>query len=1371
MIRLFVWGIIVFFTLTSFRSPNWRYEKIGNSDGLSNSAVTSVYFDSKGYIWFGTWDGLNRYDGTRIRVFKPDIFQKGSISNNIIRRILEDKSRNLWVVTENGLNLYNPEKELFTSFFVDQHSSEYRENRFHTALDPDSVIWCSKYDYGVTRYDPVKKQFSAPLRIENQPAMLKKTVGFAFSTDGFLWCLTNDSTLYGIKDRDVVKRINLGGKNIDPEKNWFFKFKGQLFVLIALKKGGLLRLNLCNGATSKIQGGNKDFHVTTLSESPHSHDLWGGTDGGRVFRIEIDGKDVCFLGDQLSVLAGKQIKIWTVTETRPDLLWIGTDGDGVYKYIMKGNYFVSVGKGDPSLGMINHNIVRAIHEDRDGNLWVGTRGNGLNFLPASGGTTRIFDTRNGLSNNAVLSLGEDSSGNIWIGVDGPGIDMYEPSTGEIFHFPDDFKNKPVLNFGSVYAICNDSFGDLWIGTSGYGLYRFSVRKDRNNNYILRDYRCYRNRPGQKNGLFSNIVYSIMEGSPNVLWIGTRGGGLYRLNTVTDEFEAFLSSQGNPNCLNNNDVLSLWKSENKQELWIGTSGGLNKMNLATSPYQFSHYTEHEGLPNNTVHAILGDKKGNIWVSTNKGLAKLNDQNGEVRYFYSSDGLQSNEYTDGASCLGKHSGLFFFGGVNGFDLFDPDRVRDSDYFPRLAITGFTLFNHGHGTSGLLSENIDMVDSLSLKYNQNFFRFDFTSLNYHSSGKCRYAYKLENFNSDFLFADKNNSAMFTNVPPGEYTFTVRWTNEDGVWNKSPYHIRISVLPPFWRTSLAYALYAVILLVVLVFIAFSVRHRVRVRQKMTEERMEIRKTKEMNQYKFQFFTNIAHEFRTPLTLIMAPAAQLMDLKGEDHRIAPYVKSIYNNSVRLLHLIQELIDFRKVETGNLRLNVRNGNFTCFVRALVDAFRQYAANKKIDLRFFHADSGICGWFDNKVMEKVFLNLISNALKYTPEGGTVSVRLSQEENFISVSVEDTGVGIPDEYQEKIFDRFFQQHGAFAKGRGIAVDSAGVGLSLTKSLVDLHKGTIRLKSSAGEGSCFTVTFPAAEENYSEKEKHDDMLIDETRIQDKASEEFMDVETITYGTDEKEAGLSGKNRDTVLVVDDNEQLRNLIFDILHHDYDVLNASNGLEALHEVEVHEVSVVVTDIIMPDMDGLELCRHIKDNIHTCHIPVILLTAKGELEQRIEGIESGADSYIPKPFDPRHLRVRIRKLIENKNKIRRAFRSGMMDMKGAMSGFSNRDTLLLDDLYGFIDKNIDNEELDANELAGHLNMSKTQLYRKIKALTGFTPHGLIKNYRLKKAVELLRTSSLTVSEIIYETGFKNRTYFYRSFKEMYGTSPMDYVKKG
>ncbi|MCD6347890.1 MAG: response regulator, partial [Bacteroidales bacterium] len=1053
-----------------------------------------------------------------------------------------------------------------------------------------------------------------------------------------------------------------------------------------------------------------------------------------------------------------------------DLLWVGTDGNGVYRYITKGNYFSHTNKGPRESRLLGHNIVRSVLKDRYGNLWVGTRGDGLNLIPPGKGPRISYNINSGLSNNAVLALKLDHHDNLWIGVDGEGIDMLEYSTGRFFHFPEDFVNTEILEFGSVYAICIDVYGSIWLGTSGFGVVNLVVRRNYSGEYVLEKFKQIRFDPNGE-GLRSDIVYSIVEERPNVLWLGTRGGGLHRLNTMNNSFEIFTLSDNIKSGPINDDVLSLCLNGD-QELWIGTSGGLSVLDLSYKPYQFKHYTERDGMPNNTVHGIMVDKAGAIWISTNNGLGRLNTTAGTFMNFNKTDGLLNIEFADGAVFNDTVTNSLYFGGFDGLDWFNPVEITVSDRFPPLFLSDFHLNNKlitpGDST-GILKKSLNSTDQIELRYDQNFFSFSFTSLNYKNPQKCEFAYYLEGFDADWNYVGNLRLASFTNVPPGYYTLKVKATNEDLVYGDEIKAISILIHRPYWNTLVAYLIYFILLgLIGTLIVRFLIR-RVHENNQAKIEKLEYLKAKEINQYKLQFFTNIAHEFRTPLTLIMAPAAILEQQLGEKEQLGQYARSIYQNAHRLHRLISELIEFRKVETENMKLSVGKYELVQYIFKLSKAFEYYAKHHDLTLRFLPSNQLIEAWVDLEKFEKILLNLVSNAFKFTPAGGIVEIELSEKDEHIVLLVRDTGIGIPTDSLEKIFERFYYQKSKLKRSE-LSQESSGVGLSLTKSLVELHKGTISARNLPSGGSEFCVKIPNRKEDFGQELVDEILKSSIEKITMKVEEEFHITQVITTA-DEKINPKNDQRHYSLLVVDDNYEVCNLIESLLVEKYIIFKAYDGNMALDILANKPINLVISDVIMPRLDGLELTSLIKSDINTSHIPVILLTARGELDDRIEGLEVGADSYIPKPFNPRHLMIRIEKLLANIEHFRNLFSEYDTPKPSSelLARLGSGDQKLLTQLIEYIEDHMHDSNLNADHLSDHIAMSKTQLYRKIKALTDLTPHGLIKYLRLKKAAKELKLGEKNVSEVFYETGFNNRSYFYRSFKEAFGVSPGSYCK--
>jgi signal transduction histidine kinase/ligand-binding sensor domain-containing protein/DNA-binding response OmpR family regulator len=1352
----------------------WLSKNINNEDGLSNSAVTRIFMDSKGYVWFGTWDGLNMYDGNEIVVYKPDILKKGSISNNIIRDILEDGRGNMWILTGEGINLLNSNDMSFVSYFSDTKNLPVKELNLKTCQGPDSSIFLSVYGFGLSYYDYSKKDF---IQLKLPSLTLsdeKEIIGLCSDADRTFYLLTEKGRLYAYNGKEEYYNkyhTDLSQYNdLLFEKHWFIEVNNSDYLAIALKEGGLLLYNLITHETVRLLDGRQQVAVTTVNNSVDSGFFWIGTDGGSIYKVDFKKKPgVEKMDSYFPDILSDQVKIWTIEQTSEDLLWVGTDGSGIFRYITKGKPFYNIRKGDKQSGSISHNIVRAIIKDKTGNLWIGTRGDGLNMIPYKGADTKYFNTENGLSNNAVIALNIDRKNNLWIGIDDEGIDMLEISSGRFFHFPEDFINADDISFGSVYSICIDVYGTIWLGTSGFGVISFDISKNRDGRYVVDNYHQLSSKSGE-NSLRSDIVYSIVEERPNVLWIGTRGGGLYRLNSLNYAVDIFGEAVNNINGLSNDDILSLCMGKDAQ-LWIGTSGGLNRLNLSYRPYQFENFTEYNGLPNNTIHSILEDEQGNIWLSSNKGLSKFLPSEGSFINFNKSDGLQSNEYVDGAAYNDTANNLLYFGGLEGLDWFDPQQIKPSDNFPPIVFTEFRLYNEPvlpGDTTLILTKKLDETEKLELKYNQNFFSLSFTTLNYFNAQKCEFEYYLEGFDHAWINNYKERTASFTNVPPGTYTFRVKATNEEGIFGDEIREIPVIIHPPVWNTWLAYFIYTVLLGLLIVGIVRYYRARAREKRQIEIEKINRQKKDEINHYKLQFFTNIAHEFRTPLTLILAPAVSLMNSIDKDKRLGIYARSIYQNANRLQRLIQELIEFRKVETGHLKLEVQKYELVKYVSELVKAFEQFAQQNEVSLSFDYTKPEIESWVDIKVVEKILFNLISNAIKYTPKGGSVEVRLEMQEKKILFVVKDTGIGIPENLREKIFDRFFYLTSTIPQEH-LAIEGTGVGLSLTKSLIELHKGSIIVSDREGGGSIFKVFLPSGKEVYEKYIINDSIVVQSDRMVRKISEEFPipHDHSLDVSFDILE---NKKKKFTILIVDDNPKICHLISGLLVDEYNLFTAHNGAEALAILEVELIDLVISDVIMPNMSGLELCSSIKTDINTSHIPVILLTAKGELEQRIEGIEAGADSYIPKPFHPRHLMVRIEKLIEAREHFRQKFKDYNPEPQSELlKGLSSKDRKFISNIIDYIESNLEDTMLNADSLSKNQAMSKTQLYRKIKVLTDLTPHGLIKHIRLKKVAFILKQGNKTVTEVFYETGFNNRTYFYRSFREAYGLTPGEYIK--
>ena len=676
--------------------------------------------------------------------------------------------------------------------------------------------------------------------------------------------------------------------------------------------------------------------------------------------------------------------------------------------------FYSISEGHPESGQLSHSIIRSVFEDNTGKLYIGTRGGGLNIIDPFNGKTTVLNSKNGLSNDAVLSINKDHDNNIWVGLDGEGIDMIEAGTGKIFHFPRDFENKNELLFSSVYSVCVDAFNDIWLGTSGYGVIHMKVFKTGNGKYRLKEYdQLSHPREATTNSIKSNIVYTIVEEKPNLLWFGTRGGGIYRYNALTKEIEEHIQANANEkNSLSNNDVLSM-HIDKQEQLWIGSSGGLDRLFLQTKPYRIEHFTQHEGLPNNTIHGILEDAIANIWLSTNRGLVMYDRGKNAFKNFDTNDGLKNNEFADGAAFQSANSMKLFFGGIDGLDIVYPHKLHTQNYFPRLTLTEFQVRNvqvTPGDDSHILTRNIDLTDTLILKYDQNFISLFFTTLDYWNKQKSEYGYFLENFDKGWNYIGQQQSVTLTNIPPGHYKLNINYTNENGDWGVAPKIITIIVTPPFWKTTYAYAFYLLLALALQAGIVLYIRWRTRAKKAMAINKFKAQQLKELNDYKLQFFTNIAHEFRTPLTLILGPVASLLHTNtnaGEQKQL----KTIYSNSLRLQKLIDELIQFRKIESGKESLAIAVVDLIPFTQEIIESFKQHASDREVHLEFYPEPDTLTAYVDHKKIEKILINLISNAIKYNSKGGMVSVTLKESQGKAFFAIRDEGIGIAEENKTK------------------------------------------------------------------------------------------------------------------------------------------------------------------------------------------------------------------------------------------------------------------------------------------------------------------------------------------------------------------------
>ncbi len=994
---------------------------------------------------------------------------------------------------------------------------------------------------------------------------------------------------------------------------------------------------------------------------------------------------------------------------------------------------------------------------------------------------------------SISSICMDNNGDVWVGSDV--VYKWKRKTGEFISFettsdrPDDFGNT------MAWSIVKDNTGVLWFA-SAQGLFSYDVQKEKSRHYSFNPerqdglpqkevYGLYIDNKGSlwivtdnyfsrltdpERGIFENHKFNLMTSNNAILrpsvnqdreglfWIGS-DLGLISFNSRSGKFNQYVNDPNIPGSLNNNYLKSICPDpENPAKyLWVGTSGGgLNRFDKEAGT--FISYTKKDGLPNNVIYGILSDSKGRLWMSTNHGLSVFTPRTGRFRNFDVLDGLQSNEFNTGAFYK-SGNGEMFFGGIKGLNYFYPQDVKDNDFIPDIVITSCEILN-GSGPAAdqsSLNYSLEPLASITLPFEKNNIRFGFAALSYSAPEKNRYMYKLENFNENWIDAGTKHSASYTNLPPGHYVFMVKGSNNDGVWNEKGALINLIILPPWFRTWWAYFIYALLFVSALFFLRYNELNRIKLKNQLKLEKIESDSLRQLDQLKTRFFANISHEFRTPLTLILGQVDSVLSSDiGTKAKSKLHIAN--RNARRLLTLINQLLDISKIEAGSMQLKSEPHNIVSFLKSLFYSFESLADTKQITLKFECSLVNIPVIFEPDKMEKVFYNLFSNAFKFTPPGGTITVKAGISGSSAEISIKDTGSGIPSDRSGRIFDRFYQLDNSSTREH----EGTGIGLALTKELIELHKGKIEVKSKAGEGAEFIVILPLG--NLNHKIIFDAVprrgMLDETSP---SSPSETNDESLVKGGNGRV-----NNGEIILIVEDNTDVRNYITEQLENEFVIIDAANGETGIAKACSIIPDLIITDVMMPKMDGYRFSMEIRKDERTSHIPIIMLTAKAGLDDKIEGLETGIDAYLTKPFSTRELRVRVKNLIRQRNELRKRFSTATIIRPSEVSAVS-ADQVFLQKTIQIVEKNFDDEQFGVEWLSSEVGMSISQLNRKLKALIDQPAGQLIRSLRLQRAADLIKQNSGTIAEICYQVGFNDQSYFSRAFKKQFGCSPSDYKK--
>jgi len=1366
--RYFYIALIFLLSRSTTGQAQYNYQQLDNSYGLSNSCINGIYQDSDNLIWFATWDGLNYYDGNNIHVFnyeKSDL-NKNSISSNVIYQVTEDKKRNIWIGTVEGLSKFNKNTGDFSNYLYSHKKA--LSNGYTIAINGKGDVYAARVSSSqLLRYDEKTDAFiNVPVKFA--PGLM--LVKILFDENNNLWLQLSNGRLeaYQPAPGGFVK---LNGYTPADNVDNVFYCRHQVFY--STKSDELYSIG-SNYAQQKVLVLPHEVREISFFKN---HYLFAWSSKG-IGEYDTAFKPADVLSTQIPVL--QNVRVTSVMSNSDNLLWIGTDGNGVIKITTKENYFGLVKQ--QANGQAFHIPVRAFSEIDD-ELWIGTKGNGIITLKnwdkdnVSFSDIKAFHTNVDLLDNCVYSIEKGKDGLVYIGSDAAGVTLYNLKTKHFIKWADIKGTQAYPYFGSVHCILYDRDSSVWLGLNDNGLIHFKLAMDKNGSpwiQYLNQYKYDNNDPESNKGPGNNVIYSLANGNGNRLWIGCRYGGLTLFDKGTKKFRT-LKAFSYDGSLSNNDILSLYL-DHKNRLWVGTSFGLNWINepdagTNTNP-QFKKLYVDNGLPNNTIHAINEDNSGNIWISTNKGLAKVNPSTLKIVQYKESDGLQSDEFSDNAVWKNA-AGMLFFGGIYGFNYFLPEHIHINNEQPRLLLTDLQFAGKNAGERGLivLTKNGAVSHQhFDLKPNENYFELNIEPVTYTDAQKCQYAYKLENDDKGWHYMENHDKIIYNQLPPGNYTLRIKWSNGEGAWTPGIAAFSVTVKQYFWLTSEAFILYALILAGAgYLYFRYKKKQFV-MSQELKMEHALREKDENLHQEQLNFFTNIAHELQTPLTLILGSLERYLfknKLDDKKQQGGNFLSIIKQEASRLHYLVQQLLEFRKAEAGYLGNHFSYINVSALFTNIAGLFTALVDEKQLDFSW-QIEPDIYLWTDKDKVEKIVFNLLSNAFKHIEDKQYIifSANADKLSGKLEIVVANSGCKLTDTDTERLFDRFF-----VIDGKHNNKSSTGIGLAFTHQIVNLLNGNIAAKC-ADNWIEFKVLLPldfVPEQktpvgDYNEKGESASYFVSSMTTGNEG------ISLSPIADNNKKSLIKSfeqEHKKSILLVEDDQLIRYLLKDILHDNYIIYEAGTGIEAMDVIKRSSPDLIISDIMMPDMNGLELCNIIKNTTETCHIPFVILSARTAIEHKTEGYSCGADAYIPKPFQTEHLLVRVQKLLEYREKIHRVFSpDNNIISTNLTTDLDENDKNFIKKVTRVIEENMD-EELDGEFLEKALNMSKIQLYRKIKTFSDMTPTELIRHIRLQKASALLKSTDLTVSEIFYRTGFNNKTYFFREFKKMFNCSPNDY----
>ncbi|MEO6231500.1 MAG: two-component regulator propeller domain-containing protein [Ferruginibacter sp.] len=1363
--------LIVFRPHLSGQQKQINFTSLTTEDGLSSNTVNAILKDKFGIVWFGTEDGLDRFDGIRFSIYRHKPGDSTSLQANEILSLYEDLDGNLWVGTSGGsVSRYDRKNDCFIHLPATSSPGTIRNNVIRSVCrDNSGHLWIAHFG-GVDIFDINTGNISRFSTFSKNPAYEINSSGMCLFKDSRnqMWIGTTHSLYrYNLNTAVLYEFVH---SDENPSS-----LSGFIINAITEDKMGNIWVGT-NGGLSKLRPGSDDFinfrhsdqNATTLSGNEvnavavNGEKLWIGTTEGLDIMNTRTGEMEKFSLDprNLHSLTARSVK--SIYIDKQGIYWIGTTGGGVDKYDKNLNLFNYVKSDVFDDQGLSSPIVSAFAEAENGKVFVGTFGKGLSLFDPDSKLFKHFTIlsrrKNAGDGLLVLTLQMTRKKQLLVGTFGDGLFVVDPKSGKYSQLLQG-DGAEDLNSNQIYSLTQLRNGNILVGTNGDGI-----------NVLNEDLKVIkRYTPFPKAAIdvtlpVNGYIRDLKEDKHGNIWIATHGGGLAMLEPGAGKFSIYTSYNS---ALPNDKVQSILE-DSRGLIWVGTFGGGLAM-YDNNTKGFTVFSEKDGLQNSTIYKVAEDKAGLIWVSTNQGISSIEVKSKNINNYNYHNGIQHNNFFHGAG-VRLSGGELYFGGLDGFNYFNPAYLIKNNNIPPVLITDLRISNQSvtPSANGPIKENISIAKEIRLDYKQNF-ALEFVGLSYTTPEQNRYAYKLEGFDKDWNNVGNSTSASYTNLDPGDYVFKIRASNNDGVWNEIGTSIKVHVHPPFWRTMYAYVFYVLVALASILYL----RHRgiSKLKRKFAldqekiyaeQERRETERIHELDRVKIKFLTNLSHEFRTPISLILGPVDSLITQEKNAHSFNQ-LDIIKRNARRLLNLVNQLLDFRKMEVQELKFNAAEGELVTFIKEVSDSFKDLAERKNIAFNFSSQIDQLYAPFDHDKLERILFNVLSNAFKFTGAGGKINLDLENNENdsatsktWVLIKVSDTGIGIPEDKKEKIFDLFFQND----TDASILNQGTGIGLSITKEFVKMHGGTITVESQKEQGASFNILLP-----FTPVEHTENQLV-------KVAQNYVE-ESLSTSLEESEANpiaLANQHEiPCVLLVEDNDDFRFYLKDNLRLKYKVLEASNGKIGWQKALAHHPQLIVSDISMPEMDGIELCRKIKSDKRTSHIPILLLTALTGEEDQLKGLNTGANDYITKPFNVELLNAKIKNLLVLNSTLKNTYSK---QIKGIFPEIETESTdeKLLQTIMKYLEENISNSQLSVEELSRHVGMSRSSLYSKLLELTGETPVEYIRSVKLDKAAILLEKSDMNIAQIAYSVGFSTPNYFAKSFKGKFNMLPSEFINK-